>query len=94
MIGVGGGGGGLGGGIVTGTSLEVSKKAPATHADFDFFQKNSDFENSSWIFFYLKKFLNFFAEIQRIIFKKTNYDRSFKEFAEDFFSENTPDFET
>ena len=50
-------GGGFGGGIVTGTSLEVSKKAPATHADFDFFpKKNPDFENSSWIFFYLKSF--------------------------------------
>ena len=34
---------GLGGGIVTGTSLEVSKKAPATHSDFDFFQKNPPF---------------------------------------------------
>ena len=40
MIVVGGGGAGLGGGIVTGTSLEVSKKAPATHANFYFFQKN------------------------------------------------------
>ena len=28
-----------GGDNVTGTSLEVSKKAPATHADFDFFPK-------------------------------------------------------
>ena len=83
---------GWGGGIVTGTSLEVSKKAPATHAYFDFFEKNSDFENSSWIFFYLKNVLKFFAEIQRSIFKKTNYDRSFKEFAEDFFFEKYPRF--
>ena len=28
-----------------------------------FFQKIPDFENSSWIFFHLKKFLKFFAEI-------------------------------
>ena len=45
VIGV--GGGGLGGDIVTGTSLAVSKKAPATHEDFDFSQKTPDFQNSS-----------------------------------------------
>ena len=44
-----GGGDGLewGGDIVTGTSLAVSKKAPATHEDFDFSQKTPDFQNSS-----------------------------------------------
>ena len=39
--------GGGGGDIVTGTSLAVSKKAPATHEDFDFSQKTPDFQNSS-----------------------------------------------
>ena len=48
VIGVGGGGLVVGGGdIVTGTSLAVSKKAPATHEDFDFSQKTPDFQNSS-----------------------------------------------
>ena len=32
-----------------------------------FFQKIPDFENSSWIFFHLEKFLKFFDEIRRII---------------------------
>merc|ERR1711951_293084 len=32
-----------------------------------FFQKIPDFENSSWIFFHLKKFLKFFDEIRRSI---------------------------
>ena len=32
------------------------------------FQKMPDFEISSWIFFHLKKFLNFFGKIRRIIF--------------------------
>ena len=59
-----------------------------------FFSKIYDFENSSWIFFHLKNFLKFFGQIRRIIATETNYDRSFKKFAELFFSQNTPDFET
>ena len=44
-------------------SLVVSKKVPATYGDFDFFfQKISDFENWSWIFFHLKSFLFFLAK--------------------------------
>ena len=38
----------------------------------------------------------FFSQIglnRKIIFFETNYERSFKRFAEHFFSQNTPDFE-
>ena len=59
-----------------------------------FFENTSDFETWSWIFVHLKKFLKFFAEISWITSLQTNYERSFKRFAEHFFSENTPDFET
>ena len=46
-------------------SLVASKKVPATWWDFDFFfQKISDFENSSWIFFHFKNFQKFYDEIQ------------------------------
>ena len=60
--------GGWEGGIFTGTSLVVSKNVPANFEGFDFFTpKNPDFENSSWIFFHLEKFLKFFDKIRRII---------------------------
>ena len=47
----------VGGGIFAGTSLVVLKLVPATFGDFDFLtQKNTDFGNSSWIFFPVKVF--------------------------------------
>ena len=50
-------------------SLVVSKKVPAIYGDFDFFcQKISDFENWSWIFFHLKKFLKFFGKLYWMTF--------------------------
>ena len=64
----------------------VSKKVPATYGDFIiFFKKKTNFENWSWIFFHLKKFLKFFGEIQWMTFLQTNYERSFKTFEEYFF---------
>ena len=55
---------------------------------------HSSFIRWRWIFFQLKKFLKFFLDIRWIIFFWTNYDRSFNKFAEHFFSQNTPDFES
>ena len=48
-----------------GTSLHswFQKKVPATYGDFIFFfKKKPNFENSSWIFFHLKTFLNFLTK--------------------------------
>ena len=45
------------------------KKVPATYGDFIiFFKKKPNFENWSWIFFHLKKFLKFFGEIHWMTF--------------------------
>merc|ERR1712198_452545 len=55
-----------------------------------FFQKIPDFENSSWIFFHLKKVLKFFGKIRRNIYIQTNYDRSFNKFGEHFFHKIPP----
>ena len=61
------GDGGLGGVIFNGTSLVVPKRCLLSMRILFFFPKTPDFENSSWIFFHLKKFLKFFGEIRRII---------------------------
>ena len=60
VIGV--GGGALGGeDIVTGTSLGVSKKAPATHGDFYFFPKKPPILKIQVGFFPLKKVFEIFC---------------------------------
>ena len=55
-----------------------------------FFENTPDFEIWSLIFFHLKKFLNFFAEISWMSFLETNYDRSFKKLTKHFFPKIPP----
>ena len=59
-----------------------------------FFPKYRVFWNLKLDFFPTEKFLKFFLEIQWITSLSTNSDRSFKNFAEYFFRQNTPDFES